>query len=100
MHIKLVGAFALASALTACVPSEPIGPVRSPGEAAAACRSGIQEACAVLAMQQDAMRGLVRSATTPPTYRPIQVYGPQPGREARSTCQTLNGITRCTTQYQ
>lgn len=95
MKWLLIGA---ALALSGCFPAKKLGPL--PGDPVKACRSGIREACALLAMQQNAMRDLHQQAVTTPAYRPVYVYGPRPGGQMNTTCRSYTGTTYCNSNYQ
>ncbi|WP_199260710.1 hypothetical protein [Paracoccus binzhouensis] len=80
------GAFVFV-ALSSCAP------VELPGDPVQACRSGIREACAFLALQQRSMQQLVR----PIPVHPVQVYR---SRGSRTNCQRLGNTMQCQTSYQ
>ncbi|WP_112309660.1 hypothetical protein [Pseudogemmobacter bohemicus] len=85
-------------ALSGCFP--PVERKPLPGDPVKACRSGIREACALLAMQQNAMRDLHQQAVTAPVYRPVYASGYPPGARASTTCQTNLGITQFDTRHR
>lgn len=78
-------------ALAACGPSKPPPPL--PGDPVVACRAGIREACAILAIQQRTMQQLSR----PVPVQPVRVHG---AANAVTRCQTYYGNTECRTSYR